>query len=469
MELEGKVSQAEDLNTSLQRELDKVRTEHDDMERDLRRQLDAAVQGGDTELEARFADLEVKHKDLQTELHEQQQVTEDVRREAARFLTEMKVLSEQSHTDWEREERLAKEVNRLEDEARQWKSRYTKAKTQLRHLRTSSIGISESRPDLSQGHELIDPDGLVKDVHVTKFQVSMDELLRVARTEEPHLVLQQMKTVIIAVRHVFQDLAAAEDSSGMLVKAKARVSGTANNLITASKNFASSSGLSPVSLLDAAASHLATAVIEVIRIVKIRSTPANELEEDDQEQISEMKSPYFSVTPSARRVSNTDSIYSAMSPPSNHSRKQTSSSEVNGVNKLGYMPEDHELQELKVGLFPRINTDTTNFSALCRRPNHDPRAIHPVPGSQHPRRRRPHRNRNTHLSHHIRGHQHHLVDRTLDPRPSSQRQRERAVQPDHPQTGFPAQLAIGDCGRGPAGGDCGRGQGGNGQVAACGV
>jgi len=52
-------------------------------------------------------------------------------------------------------------------------------------------------------------------------------------------------------------------------------------LITASKNFVSANGLSPVSLLDAAASHLTAAVVELVRTVKIRPTPAGELEDDD--------------------------------------------------------------------------------------------------------------------------------------------------------------------------------------------
>ena len=360
-ELEDKISKAEVLNSSLQLELDKARTDQDNVERDLRAQLDAASVsqgGGDAELQARFADLEIKNQDLQAELQNQQQVTEEVRREATRFLTEMKVLSEQSHTDWDREEKLAKEVKGLEEEARQWKSRYTKAKTQLRHLRaSSSVGISESRPDVgtyTKENELLQEDGLVKDIHVTKFQISIDELLRIARFDEHQLVLHQVRAVIVAIRHVLEDVEVG-DASGDLVNAKARVSGTANNLITACKNFANSSGLSPVSLLDAAASHLATAVIEIIRLVKIQPTPSDVLEEDDEEQITDMKSlDYFSVTPSQRRASNSDSIYSAMSAPSGHSLKGTSSHlDVPGVNgmpsqPISIQPEDHELEEVKL-------------------------------------------------------------------------------------------------------------------------
>ncbi|KNG87983.1 cell polarity protein [Aspergillus nomiae NRRL 13137] len=362
LDLESKISKVEDLNSSLQTELDKVRTEHDAMERELRSQVDGASQegAGDAELQARFADLEVKHKGLQAELQEQQQVTEEVRREAAGFLMEMKALSEQSHSRWEHEERLSSEVHRLEEEVKQWKSRYAKAKTQLRHLRASSTGI-ELHSDvnaIAKDNAFLQENGLVKDVHVTKFQISIDELLRIARFDDYNLVMQQIKAVVIAVRHVLHDVEVASDRedglSASRTKATRKVSATANNLITASKNFASSCGLSPVSLLDAAASHLSTAVVDLIRLVKIQPSPAGDLNEDDEEQLAHMKSPdYFSVAPSQGRFSNNGSIYSAMSPPSNHSRNPTESHAANGMTaatKVSYPGPsgDHELQELKL-------------------------------------------------------------------------------------------------------------------------
>lgn len=349
------------------------------MEHDLRTQMDESSRqgGGDPELQARFADLEIKHRGLQGELQEQQQVTEEVRREAAGFLMEMRALSEQSHSRWEHEERLSGEVHRLEEEIKQWKSRYAKAKSQLRHLRASTSGIPEALPDAStvaRDNELLHENGLIKDVHVTKFQISIDELLRVARFDDHQLVMQQIKTVVIAVRHVLQDVEVSPDlgdGSQLRTKATRKVSATANNLITASKNFASSSGLSPVSLLDAAASHLSTAIIELLRLVKIQASPADDLDEVEEEQLTQLQSPdYFSVAPSQRRMSNNGSVYSAMSPPSNHSRNPTSESIPNGptgVNTMnlnyGLQPEDHELQELKVCFYVILGRE--NDLTLC--------------------------------------------------------------------------------------------------------
>lgn len=362
LDLESKVSKAEDLNNSLQLELDRVRAEHDSMEQDLRGQLDEAIRSaGDADLLARYAELESKHQNLQVELQNQQQITEQVRREASDFLMEMKTLTAQSHANWEREEQLSNDVHRLEAEVNDWKHRYAKTKAQLRHLRTSSGGIGDHRPDASviaKEHELVQVDGVIKDIHVTKFQMSVDELLRVARFEDSREVLSQIKSVIATVRNMIQDVDQAppplDGSAALRIKAKGRVSATANNMITAARNFASSSGISPVSLLDAAASHLCTAIVELVRVVKIQASPADEFEEYDVD-ISQEKFPdYFSTTPSQRRYSN-HSEYSAMSHPGeDHPAMQNGLS--NGYN-YGAPHEDHELQDLKVSLVHTISVN----------------------------------------------------------------------------------------------------------------
>lgn len=356
-DLESKVSKAENLNNSLQLELERVRFEHDNVERNLRTQLEEASQGaGDPNLQARYADLETQHHNMQVQLQQQQHITAEVKREASEFLTEMKALTAQSHSNYDREEKLASNAHRLEAEVNEWKDRYAKTKAQLRHMRTSFGGIADSRPDasvLTKEHELVQVGGVVKDIHVTKFQMAIDELLRVARFEDPREVSPQIKFVIVAVRHMIQDVDQAavpvDGTASLRTKAKGRVSATANNMITAARNFASSNGLSPVSLLDAAASHLSTAVVELAQVVKIQASPADELDEDDVEldMPTEKFPDYFSTSASQRRLSN-NSEYSAISAPDqDHPAMQNGLSNGAGYG-YGAPQEDHELQELKV-------------------------------------------------------------------------------------------------------------------------
>ncbi|EER29598.1 hypothetical protein CPC735_072800 [Coccidioides posadasii C735 delta SOWgp] len=359
-ELTNKLSDAQNLNESLRNELENARREQETMEREMQEHLEqmrleqeqqqktrqeadaaaaaaaaaataAAVAESDGgEWKAKFEQLDKEHQALKSEFQQQQEITDQVRQQALSSLEEMRALA--SDANWEREENLTREVHRLEDEVKQWKNRYAKMKTKQRHLRSSSLGLPGHIQDatvFTKGHELTQPGGLVKDVHITKFQMAIDELLRIARSNEPPLVLEQMKAVVVAVRLMIRDIEVAnekgDDYGQPRIRAKNRVSATANNLITASKNFANSNGISPVSLLDAAASHLTAAVVDLIRNVKVRPTPEDELgEEDELDNLAPMQSPgYFSTAPSQARFSGNESVYSAISSPSLRSRSQT--------------------------------------------------------------------------------------------------------------------------------------------------
>ncbi|TGO29344.1 hypothetical protein BPAE_0016g00680 [Botrytis paeoniae] len=285
IDLENKLADAQNLNDTLQSEIDRARDSQANSDRELKSQIEelqiALVDAGKG-MGSGDADLERENEELRAELREQQEITEDVRSEAQEFLREMRMLSERSTASYEREEQLETMVNKLEDEVKEWRNRYAKTKTQLRTLRASSIGLSiQDAAKYAKDTGFTAENGLIKDVHITKFQLSIDELLQTARSSDPEKVIEYMKNVVINVRQISQDIDQAPQSSAELaqkqVKLKSRLSATANNLITASKNFAGAKGLSPVSLLDAAASHLTTAVVELVRTVKIRPTPAGEL------------------------------------------------------------------------------------------------------------------------------------------------------------------------------------------------
>jgi hypothetical protein len=294
--LENKVADAQNVNESLQSELDQVRADQANTERELRTELAEVKSSGGRGL---GGDLERENEELRSELNDQQRVTDEVRREAQEFLREMRILSERSSASYEREEQLSETVNRLEAEVNDWRNRYARTKTQLRGLRASSMGltIQPNAAKYTKDSGFTQANGLIKDVHITKFQISIDEILQVARTDDPSRVIEFMKAVVVNVRKITQDIDEAKPNSGNLSqqqsKLKSRVSATANNLITAAKNFASANGLSPVSILDAAASHLTAAVVELVRTVKIRPTPAGELEDDDDGNLTPVDSTGF--------------------------------------------------------------------------------------------------------------------------------------------------------------------------------
>lgn len=320
-DLESKLAEAQELNDSLQRELDRIRSEHESEIGQLKEQIEEARQS-DSNAEAKGAgdtDLERENRALRMALEEQEQVTEEVRREAQEFLREMRMISQQSGAAWEKQSEMEKTIETLENEVRVWQNRYARAKTQLRDMRGLSDGLPGDQDAAKYVREkgFVDDSGLVKDIHVTKFQLAVDDLLQRARADSPERVMDSMKAVVVSVRRITKDMDASVQNGAGLVpqhqKLKSRVSSTANNLITASKNYANSAGISPVSLLDAAASHLVAAIVELLRAVKIRPTPAEELEEEDDGTVTPVDSTSF-FSPQSNGQSQKSSIASVQDP-----------------------------------------------------------------------------------------------------------------------------------------------------------
>lgn len=321
--LEEKLANAVSLNNNLKSELEKLRANHADTARELQYQKDLLNEQNDSgmnEWRTRFESLDKSHQALQADLRQQQIVTNEVKQEAAVFLEEMRALSAHSNQSCEREENLLSQVHKLEDQLKQWKTRYSRAKSHVQTLRNSSLGYPVQQPDMAQLGGFIEQDGIVNGLHVTRFQVAIDELLRTARGGEPSSVLAHVKSVVIAVRSISQDLGEVpsdgDEEVQKIVKLKVKISSTANNLITASKNFAISKGLSPVSLLDAAASHLSVAVVSLIHIVKIHPPlPLNEQLEDDDDSSFIAESPAYYGIDFGRSNSRTESVYSPFNSP----------------------------------------------------------------------------------------------------------------------------------------------------------
>ena len=300
-QLDNAHSQTDGLHEQLQT--------HQAVNEELRSQLQAGGNGSsDSEYERR---IEL----LQQELASQQKLTKEVRDEATMLLHEMRDLSRQNDEAIEQEERLAAQVARLQSEIEEWRQRYAKVKAQNKSLRASQLGLglqtSFDAGSLMRREGLTSEDGLVKDVDVAHFQMSIEELLKVARQTNTEAMLETVKNVAICV----QAITAAVGTDGYptpspsplspdggaqppsVSKLKAQVTGTANSLITATKHHASGSGLSPVALLDAQASNLTSSVVELVKAVGIRPSPKSELEDAEYEHVDAMNS-YYDDQPS---------------------------------------------------------------------------------------------------------------------------------------------------------------------------
>ncbi|KAG0635296.1 hypothetical protein HOY80DRAFT_1094038 [Tuber brumale] len=354
-DLEEKLTNAENLNQNIRNELSSVKAEKSADRRSLEDRSDDSRQTVGGASDRQYEDLMRQHEELKTELREQEEVTEEVRREAMEFLSQMKSISERADHSFEREEKLTLEIEELRDELKEWKARYARTKATLRSLRTSSMGLALQSPTSLVTKEgcLSDHDGLVKDVHVTRFQISIDELLRTARGVNYSQTLEYVKAVVMATRSITEGIDESKTHNDDRLKLKSRVSATANNLTTAAKNHATGGGLSPVSLVDAAASHLTASIVELIKIVKIRPTSQGDLEDDGEDLIISPASAYevdratgagmlaqktngAAKGQSSSRLSG-DSVYSPLSSPE-HSRDRSRNGSSGGKDQWGSTP-----------------------------------------------------------------------------------------------------------------------------------
>lgn len=187
-------------------------------------------------------------------------------------------------------EKQSQRIEVLKNEAQEWKTRYAKCKAQVRNLRASTYGTNSafSQPNISgiQG-SFSSPHGMIYDVSVSKFQIAVDEFILQSRTTASKGLLEQLHGVVVATRVITQDVGSCpieemqhlgmnvDQLQGELAQATSLVSATANHLITTTRNHSTSGGLSPIFLLDSAASDLSAAVIDLIKLAKVRPSPVS--------------------------------------------------------------------------------------------------------------------------------------------------------------------------------------------------
>lgn len=190
-------------------------------------------------------------------------------------------------------------IRDLDAQLKEYKRKYEQAKTELRSVkgiftftRRSSIPHFTFKSTATSALFLQKPkfddqlpvtaDGAIPDVHLTAFLTAIDSLLSAGRSNAPTRVLTPMKSVVNAVTTILEDVRSHtrrhSDPEGLRALEE-RVEATLSNLVTATKTHATSSGLSPVSLLDAAASHVSAAITELGRVVLLRRASKAEQEQ----------------------------------------------------------------------------------------------------------------------------------------------------------------------------------------------
>ena len=195
-------------------------------------------------------------------------------------------------------------IRDLDQQLKDYKKKYELAKTELRSLKGNSLRFAmmddEAKvslfeatsqiflptPKFEKSDDLLpmSPDGGILDIHITAFLSAIDSLLTAGRSNAPTRVLTPMKTVVNAVTNILDDVRAFERrrpdfDQETLRSLRERAEVTLSNLVAATRTHATSSGLSPVSLLDAAASHVSVSITELGKLICLRKATKAEQEQ----------------------------------------------------------------------------------------------------------------------------------------------------------------------------------------------
>ncbi|KAH8115471.1 hypothetical protein DFH11DRAFT_1688560 [Phellopilus nigrolimitatus] len=176
-------------------------------------------------------------------------------------------------------------IQNLDLQMKDYKRKYETAKTELRSFKaTSQLFLQAPKSDADQLP--MSADGGLLDIHVTAFVSATDSLLTAGRSHAPSRVLAPMKAIVNAVTAIIEDIQTFERQRDRididmesLRALRERAEATLSNLVTATKTHATSMGMSPVSLLDAASSHLSTTITELGKTIFIRKATKAEQEQ----------------------------------------------------------------------------------------------------------------------------------------------------------------------------------------------
>ncbi|WFD24728.1 component of the polarisome [Malassezia equina] len=288
-ELDGHVQQSRDLQAQSEQHRSALDDKHAELLQyradldDLRRQYDDlhlqhASRAPDAEAEAQW---KREIDEMQRSTAEHQRMVQELRDEVASLLDELRRLSARNDAMTADKESDVAIIRDLHQQMSSYKRRFEQAKAELRMMQTTAQLWAQ--PQAEEWKHLSDR-GAMADTNVQAFQSSIDELLAAARSSTPSNVLIAMKTVVLSTTLLTDDVAKFESQPENMETLTAQqrddvnslklsMSEALSNLMTACRNHASSQGLSPVSLVDAAATHVAMAVVELIKLLKLRHVP----------------------------------------------------------------------------------------------------------------------------------------------------------------------------------------------------
>ncbi|KAI9252453.1 hypothetical protein BY458DRAFT_523041 [Sporodiniella umbellata] len=224
-------------------------------------------------------ELKEKYNRLLNDHREQQAAAQGVKNESRQLIEELKQLSEKNENLRMEKERAENEIERLCEESKAWRTRYESLQSEMRTYKVRSVQYDPGDA-LSR---VLKPTskGAIEHPLILEYQKAIDALMQTSRSAEPTDVLNSMRTIVFSCKSITAQVEAYEIQRGLsetdqtrLYELKKRFSTGLSGLLSATTGFAYGMGLSPVSLVDAAAVTLTTTMVDLVKLLGIRSVTA---------------------------------------------------------------------------------------------------------------------------------------------------------------------------------------------------
>ena len=207
---------------------------------------------------------------------------EELKSQVIKLIEEVKNLGEREEARFLAEERTRDYIHSLESQLRDMRDKLGIVKSEVDRFKRSS-GLQPPLPDNSINNQAtinVNEYGGIRFENLTGLQNAIDDLIVTGRSSSPSFVLNVMKPIVGYVTAIQTDVEnwlnsnndQNREENGRLNVLKERMIATLDNLMTATRNHAMGGGLSPISLLDAAASHVAVSAIEIAKLIGLKQS-----------------------------------------------------------------------------------------------------------------------------------------------------------------------------------------------------
>ncbi|KAI8370242.1 hypothetical protein BD560DRAFT_396821 [Blakeslea trispora] len=228
------------------------------------------------QMQQEYDQLDKQYNQLSRDHQEQQRAVREVKNEMKQLIEEIKNLSVKNEELRSEKEKADTQIKAMADEMKAWKRKYETISMELRSFKVKSISLENANVP---SELLLKPSskGAIAHQYIIDFQTAIDELMRTSRSSKPTDVLMSMRVIVMACKSITTEVENHETqvelsshTQEQLYDIKKRFSNELANLLAASKAYASGMGITPVSLIDAAANNLTSTIVDLVRLLGMK-------------------------------------------------------------------------------------------------------------------------------------------------------------------------------------------------------